>query len=172
MVVRSPRRISLKDGLDRSDKAFKRILVAMDGSESSLRAVKVAVRLARRNRAELLILSVVPRPSYAFTPIPTAGATSVPTLGLPDYYKYASKDAERWVSKAASLAKSHRLKVRKRVLKGPSSVVESITDYAASQKVDLIVVGRTGASGFKRLLLGGVSSGVVNHAASSVLVVR
>jgi nucleotide-binding universal stress UspA family protein len=172
MIMSSSRTIRLKPGLQGTDKAFKRILVAVDGSESSLSAARVAVRLAKRNEAELLVLSVVPRPTYAFTPIPTAGATSVPTLGLPDYYRYASKDAERWIDRAVSLAESHQVKVRKRVLRGPSSVVESITDYAASQKVDLIVVGRTGASGFKRLLLGGVSTGVVNHAACSVLVVR
>ena len=71
-----------------------------------------------------------------------------------------------------SLAKRQNVKVTKRVLKGAASVVQSITDYAAAQNVDLIVVGTKGSGGFKRLLLGSVSSGVVNHGASSVLVVR
>jgi nucleotide-binding universal stress UspA family protein len=61
--------------------------------------------------------------------------------------------------------------VNTHVLRG-SSIVKAITDYAANQQVDLIVVGRKGTGGFKRLLLGSVSNGVVNHAASTVLVVR
>jgi nucleotide-binding universal stress UspA family protein len=61
--------------------------------------------------------------------------------------------------------------VSARVLRG-SSVVKAITDYGASRQVDLIVVGRKGLGGFKKLLLGSVSDGVVNHAASTVLVVR
>jgi nucleotide-binding universal stress UspA family protein len=61
--------------------------------------------------------------------------------------------------------------VRARVLRG-TSIVKEVTDYAAGEGVDLIVVGRKGASGFKRLLLGSVSNGVVNHAPSTVLVVQ
>jgi nucleotide-binding universal stress UspA family protein len=164
----------MKPGLQGSEKVFERILVAVDGSQGALRAAKVGVRLAKRNEAELFVVSVVPRPTYAFTPIPTAGTpfTSVPTMGMTDYYRYASKSAEHSVDAAASLAKAQDVPVKKRVLRGAASVVESITDYAAAQNVDLIVVGTRGSGGFKRLLLGSVSSGVVNHAAISVLVVR
>ena len=83
-----------------------------------------------------------------------------------------SKSAEHWVDEAVSLAKAQDVPVKRRVLKGAASVVEAITNYSAAQKVDLIVVGTRGSGGFKRLLLGSVSSGVVNHATSSVLVVR
>ena len=52
------------------------------------------------------------------------------------------------------------------------SVVQAITDYAASEKIDLIVMGTRGMGGFKKMLLGSVSSGVVTHAQCAVLVVR
>ena len=167
-------------GLQASGRVFKRILVAVDGSQSSLRAAKVGVRLAKRNEAELIVVSVVPRPTYALTPIPTVRMTGrrvdlyTPgsTNRMPDYYAYASKSAEQWVDEAVSLAKAQDVPVKTRVLKGTASVVEAITNYSAAQKVDLIVVGTKGSGGFRRLLLGSVSSGVVNHAASSVLVVR
>jgi nucleotide-binding universal stress UspA family protein len=96
---------------------------------------------------------------------------AVPTLRR--YYQYASKNAEQWIGEVASMARNLGMDPsRTRVLKGTTSIVKAITDYAASEKVDLIIVGRKGAGGFKRLLLGSVSSGIVNHAASSVLVVR
>jgi nucleotide-binding universal stress UspA family protein len=155
-----------------SDGVFKRILVAIDGSESSLRAAKIAVMLAKRNEAELVVVSVIQRPAHPFMPTPAAGAPNLPMIGLQDYYRNAAKNAEHWIGKVVSLAMSRRVNVRKRVLTGATSIVKSITEYAGSQEVDLIVVGRKGMGGFRRLLLGSVSNGVVNHAASSVLVVR
>jgi nucleotide-binding universal stress UspA family protein len=155
-----------------SDRAFKRILVAVDGSESSFRAARVAAKLAKRNEADLLVVSVIERPAHPFMPTPSLISLGMNVDGLRDYYKYASKDAQKWTDKAVSIATPLGVKARKSVLKGATSIVRSLTDYASSQAVDLIVVGRKGTGGFKRLLLGSVSSGVVNHASSSVLVVR
>ncbi|HKM76807.1 MAG TPA: universal stress protein [Candidatus Bathyarchaeia archaeon] len=45
-------------------------------------------------------------------------------------------------------------------------------DYAAGAGVDLIVVGTRGLGGFKKLVMGSVSTAIVNHASCSVLVVR
>ena len=52
------------------------------------------------------------------------------------------------------------------------SVVGGITDFAEEENVDLIVVGTRGKSGFKKLLLGSVASGIVNYATCPVLVVK
>ena len=155
-----------------SDRNFKRILVAVDGSESSFKAARVAVRLAKRNEADLLVVSVIQTPAHTFMPTQTLTSQGMNIDGLEGYYKYATRDAQDWIDKVASIATPLGVKVRKSVLKGATSVVQSLTDYASSQAVDLIVVGRKGSGGFKRLLLGSVSNGVVNHAASSVLVVR
>jgi len=166
-------RLRMESQVD-SDRVFKRILVAVDGSESSFRAARVAARLAKRNEADLLVVSVIQRPARPFMPTQSMTMISlgIDVDGLQGYYKYASKEAQEWIDKVGSIATALGVKVRKSVLKGATSVVRSLTDYASSQAVDLIVVGRKGSGGFKRLLLGSVSSGVVNHAASSVLVVR
>jgi nucleotide-binding universal stress UspA family protein len=167
--MRSPRIIRLKTGLQPSEQVFRRMLVAIDGSESSLRAAKYAVRLAKRIEAELIVVSVIQAPTRPLMPTPVE-RPSVPPLQR--YYAYATKNAEQWIGKVVSLASSLGVNVRTRVLKGATSIVKAVTDYAASEEVDLIVVGRKGAGGFRRLLLGSVSNGVVNHAAMSVLVVR
>jgi len=166
------RRIRLKGSLVGSDRVFKRILVAVDGSESSFRAARVAARLAKRNEADLLVVSVIQTPTHPFMPTQTLTSPGMDIDGLEGYYKYATRDAQEWTDKVVSMATPLGVKVRKSVLKGAISVVRSLTDYASSQAVDLIVVGRKGSGGFKRLLLGSVSNGLVNHAASSVLVVR
>ena len=48
----------------------------------------------------------------------------------------------------------------------------AITDLAARERVDLVIVGSHGRSGLKKLLLGSVASHVVSHAPCSVLVVK
>jgi len=45
-------------------------------------------------------------------------------------------------------------------------------DFAAHKKADLIVTGTRGMTGFKKLILGSVSSGLVNHAHCPVLIAR
>jgi nucleotide-binding universal stress UspA family protein len=157
--------VGLTKDLKTPQQVFTRILVATDGSQSSLRAAKYAVRLARRYQAELIVVSVIQRPSRTHMKHPAAAR-------LERYYKYASRNAEQWIDKVKPLAESLGVNVTSRVLQGATSIVKAITDYAANEKVDLIVVGRRGTGGFKRLLLGSVSNGVVNHAASPVLVVR
>jgi len=51
-------------------------------------------------------------------------------------------------------------------------VVETIINHAAKEDVDLIIVGTRGLGGFKKMLIGSVSSGVISHANCPVLVVR
>ena len=173
MCLSKQRKVGLKTKSPvNSDRVFKRILVAVDGSESSFRAARVAVRLAKRNEADLLVVSVIQTPAHPFMPTQTLTSPGMDIDGLEGYYRYATRDAQEWIDKVVSIATPLGVKVQKSVLKDAASVVQSLTDYASSQAVDLIVVGRKGSGGFKRLLLGSVSNGVVNHAASSVLVVR
>ena len=61
-------------------------------------------------------------------------------------------------------------KVNRVIIKGTPE--EVILNYAKEKGVDLIVMGTRGLGGFKKLLLGSVSNGVVSHAPCSVLIVR
>lgn len=58
------------------------------------------------------------------------------------------------------------------VLVGYASVVKAIIQYAEKNKMDLIVTGSRGMSGFQKMLLGSVASGVVTYAHCPVLVVK
>jgi nucleotide-binding universal stress UspA family protein len=148
---------------------FNKILVAVDGSENATRAAKLALKLGRNNGAKILVVSVLPKPRDLYSSAPEVGR---PPLGyIHTAYYYPLKDAEEWIDQVVSLAKGQGVEARGRVLKAPS-VVQSITDYAKTQAVDLIVLGTRGSGGFKRLLLGSVSNGVVSHARCPVMVVR
>jgi nucleotide-binding universal stress UspA family protein len=84
----------------------------------------------------------------------------------------APQAAEKWVNSVVSLGNRERLKVRGEVLVHAVSVVQAISGYAVEKKVDLIVIGTRGLSSFKRLAIGSASTGVLNRAPCSVLVVR
>lgn len=53
-----------------------------------------------------------------------------------------------------------------------SSIVGEIVGFADKEKVDLIILGTRGRTGFQKLLLGSVAEGVVNHSSCPVMIVR
>lgn len=62
--------------------------------------------------------------------------------------------------------------VKTDVLNKVTSVVKEIVEYAEKQKIDLIIIGSRGKTGFKKMLLGSVSSGVVTYVHCPVLVIK
>lgn len=143
---------------------YRKILVAVDGSENSRRAAKTATQLSRLMGAKLTVLAVVQLPLL----VDQMGTM----YGVGEYLEQAKKHLERVVDELVGEAAEEGVQAEGVVLDGSASVVQAITDYAAEKNFDLIVVGTRGLGGFKRLVLGSVSSGVVSHAHCSVLVVR
>ena len=95
-------------------------------------------------------------------------------MPIPDYktLEDAKKaGAKEVLSKGLRLAAKQGVEARAELIEAPS-VVEALVEFAANEKADLIVTGTRGMTGFKKLILGSVSSGIVNHAHCPVLVVR
>jgi nucleotide-binding universal stress UspA family protein len=155
---------------DESSLRFQRILAAVDGSEGSAKASEVAADLALKFDAQLFILNVFRGYPEYMTMFPSAPSPSGEVIRA--YEEYARKTALEVVDRAVSLAEKKGVKVKLKTSETIGSVVETITDYAVAEKVDLIVMGTRGMGGFKKMLLGSVSSGVVTHAQCAVLVVR
>ena len=62
--------------------------------------------------------------------------------------------------------------VKTDIIVSVTSVIKEIADYAKKNNIDVIVVGSRGMSGFKKMLLGSVASGVVTFAHCPVIVVK
>ncbi len=155
---------------------FKKILVALDGSESSQRAAHAAVELGEKLKADLIVLHAISPPtSYYHSTIASPTGMSLPAPSqheIDAYYAYARKVALGIVGETESKAKKQGVHVKTEIPEAVSSVVETIINHAVKENVDLIVVGTRGLGGFKKMLLGSVSSGIVSHAHCPVLVVR
>ena len=155
---------------------FKKILVAQDGSESSQRAAQAALELAEKLKADLVVLHAISSPtSYYHSTIASPTGMSLPAPSqheIDAYYAYARKVALGIVGETESKAKKQGIHVKTEIPEAVSSIVETIVNHASKENVDLVVVGTRGLGGFKKLLLGSVSSGIVSHAHCPVLVVR
>lgn len=138
---------------------FKRILVAVDGSEISFRAIDHASRIAKYEGASLSSLYVVPMP-----PFEIEGE-------LADYYEQARKPAKKWMKEMEAVATTHGMGLRSEILVGAYSIIDAILGYAENQGVDLIVTGHRGKTQSRKLLMGSVAGGLVEYSQCPVLVV-
>jgi nucleotide-binding universal stress UspA family protein len=147
---------------------FKNALVPVDGSENSRRALVIAIAIAKKYKARLFVLHVIPTPAYFF-PLGVEGTAS-PYWG--EYLQIADREAREMVDEGVLLARRHGVNATGHTIQYAPSVVEAIAGYASKKRVELIVIGTRGLSGFKKLLLGSVASGIMSHAHCAVLVVR
>lgn len=135
-------------------------MVAVDGSEASMKAVDHAARLAKQGDAELFALHVVRKP-----PFELSGE-------IAEYYRDARRAGKRWLREVETTAARHGISVRIEILVDASSVVDGILGYAETNQVGLIVTGTRGITPSKRLLMGSIARGLVDYAHCTVLVVR
>lgn len=136
---------------------FQRILLAVDGSEHSSRAVPVAGDLARRYEAEVIVLHVREHEL-------TWGA---------DVDIETEQEGAALVDDVVRQLKEHDTNVRGEVVRVPlGNTPKAIVEMAEHEGVDLVVVGTRGLSDWGRLLMGSVADKVVHLAGCPVLVVR
>ncbi len=135
------------------------IIVAVDGSEHSLKALDYAGKLGEKFGKKLVLL-------YAYHP------TSKLRGGeMFDKMVIRRKQAgERIIEEALSRLAPPSFEVEKNLIEGPAA--DAIISAAEARNADLIVMGSRGMGSFKRLLFGSVSMKVVQHAPCTVTVVR
>ncbi len=166
-----------KDNLStKSTQVFRKILVAVDGSDSSKRAGKDAFGLAEKLHADLIVLhAITPTGAYYGSNYSALSGVAPPPISQREidlYYDYNKKVATNMINDIVGDVKKLGVKVKTQIIEGATSVVETIINHADDEHADLIVVGTRGLGGFKKLLIGSVSSGVISHASCPVLVVR
>jgi nucleotide-binding universal stress UspA family protein len=135
-----------------------------------MKAADHAVMLAKQNGAQLIALNViVSQLGYEYS----AGALGLVTPNtIKNILDKSKQEAQKWFDDIGKNAVANGVKLSTEVVASPTSVVPAIVDYAEKNKVDLIVVGTRGRSGFTKLLLGSVASGVVTYASCPVMVVK
>lgn len=144
---------------------YKRIIVAIDASSTSKRALREAIKLAKEWKSVLRIVHVVDLVAfYAETP-----------YGLTKYEASVRKSGEQILRHAAAIAHKAGIKSKTRLLE-VQQVRERIADKVARESKDwraeLIVIGTHGRRGVSRLFLGSVAESIVRIAPTAVLLIR
>ena len=149
-----------KAALRQSDSAIeslpvvRRILHPTDLSDTSLRALTLAIKLARQNHAELLLAHALPPP----TPIFEIESSERPS---------AAADLEVLVDRLSDQG----IRARRILIKGSRPIPGNIAECAKFFGADLIVMGTQSRRGVARFLRGSIAASVVKLAPCPVLVV-
>jgi nucleotide-binding universal stress UspA family protein len=143
--------------------APKRILVPVDFSDPSTRALRYALAMAGQLGASLDVLHVVPNP---YVDDPGGLYLPLPVTYLDDLMDAARKRLDGLLDSA------DRRAPRARAIVKVGDPLRQVVDYARDEAVDLIVLGTHGRSGLAHLFLGSVAERVVRTAPCPVLTVR
>lgn len=141
---------------------YKRILVPVDGSPTSMNGLDKAIRLAKSSGGQLRILHVVDGIAFSRK------------------HSMFTATAEKFRESGKKLIREAMARVKKQIIKAESRMVENLTGRAADTivkeaskyKADVIVMGTHGRRGFKRLVLGSDAERVVCRAPVPVLLVQ
>lgn len=152
---------------------FDKILVPIDGSEHSGRALETAIQIAKAHNSKLVLLSVY---SVAVAPVANPEmAMSAPVI-IPDAstaaveIEGARNLGQKILARAEAKAKSEKIEVEAELAGG--NAVDRILEKSKEGKFDLIVMGARGLSTIRKILIGSVSDGVIKNALCPVLIVK
>lgn len=138
---------------------YNRILVAVDGSEGSLKALRKAVDITKRNNAKLYITHILD------------DSGSLP-FNVEQYVKFAETTGRELLEKCQTYAKDNGLLEVALLLDtgSPRTMISKM--IPEREKIDVIIMGARGLNAVERFFIGSVSDYVIRHAICDVLIVR
>jgi len=138
---------------------YRKILVAVDGSDSGRNAFRQACSIVRHDKSWITAVVVIPPYQDQFQ-----------TLSVKEKASKALKDeGQKILDDIKAAAQEENVYVKFRLEEG--SPVDAILDIAEENFFDLIVTGRRGRSPLERSLIGSVTARIIGHSQCDVLVV-
>ncbi|MBC8461380.1 MAG: universal stress protein [Deltaproteobacteria bacterium] len=147
---------------------IKNVLVAVDGSEHSLKAVDYAIDIALKYGCEMYLLHVVTKVEI---PKELMEYADVERIEDPPEYLFFKEIGDRILKKAEKTAKEKGVKEVHTVIK-KGNPADKITEFARENDIDWVFMGSRGLGGIKGLLLGSVSNKVCHLTDSTCITVK
>ena len=133
-----------------------------------MRALEYAVQIVKRFNSKLIALHIVPS-SIRYDFFMSKKDYETNNTPFNQVLQFAYMEAQKWFEDAREKID---VEFKTDVIIAEESIVKEIIEYSERENIDLIVIGTRGRTGFKKLFLGSVASGVLNFAHCPVLVVR
>jgi nucleotide-binding universal stress UspA family protein len=154
--------------LNREQKMYKRIMVAVDESFMTSKVLTTAIDLAKASGAQLAICHAIDETIFANRQMEMMLPNSV---GKAEYKMRLG--AQGFLGKAAETASAAGVEVETKLIESEEKHVSDMLAMAAAEwKADLLVVGSHGSRGMERFFVGSVAERLVRKAQTSLLLVR
>lgn len=152
---------------------YRKILVALDGSEPSNHALEHAATIAKKFDAELILVAVVQR---MMIPIfPDEGFGAVPLSAAKDMAQYQDKMRvlyQNVLKEAEEKVKEEYPGVKTESILKEGRPSATLVEQAEKDDVDIIVMGSRGIGGYTGWILGSTSRRVVDSCTKPILIVK
>lgn len=154
-----------------SNRHLSKILVPIDGSESSMNALELAVDLAARYESKICIVNVVPTYQLYHWLMAPGDTFCHESLFIPtSVLREMEEEAKSLLISTLTLVQS--IGIESYAIMGKGYPASEIVRIAKEEDVDLIVIGNTKPNIFARLTFGNVSHSIVRKAPCPVLIVK
>lgn len=140
---------------------MKRLLVPTDFSEQAENALKIAVKIAKTYGSEIFVIHSMETPLHL--------ATASDTGSLPESLFFI-KLAEKRFSELRQKDYLDGVILNEAI--GRGEIYEDIEEACEKNKIDLVIMGSNGASGFKEMFVGSNTEKVVRTSKTPVLVIK
>lgn len=147
---------------------FKRVVVALDGSEIAERLVALMEELGRTGSEIVLVQATVPVEEVIARTTPAGAMAGGGTVDAYELTEQEAAEAERYLSDIADRLRAR--KVRVETVHEQGKPAEVILRVAQERGADLIAMTTHGRGGISRLVFGSVTEEVLRHTAIPVLV--
>ncbi len=143
-----------------------RVLIPVDGSAYSNRALEVAVDFAKTHQADLYVISVVPS-------IGGMEDHEISPHRRDRHEEILQQRADEAIKTARELLRDKEVSVRlSQTLSTSVSIPDAVIDFAEAENIDLIVLGSRGLSTSSRFKVGSIANQVVKYSPCSVYLVK
>jgi nucleotide-binding universal stress UspA family protein len=150
--------IEKKKRSKKTRKKINQILIPLDGSKNSIRALDMAIFMAKQHKAKLFGISVID--------LPTILEYSV----LDPISKRLEKKVNLFLKKAKKRSLKNRVSFKSKIIHG--SVGPSLIKFSQRNKFDIIVIGARGLGSFSGVVLGSVSNFIIQKSKIPVVIVK
>jgi nucleotide-binding universal stress UspA family protein len=140
---------------------FSKILVPVDGSDISYRALDSALFFSERLGSKITAIHIIEK-------VPTVYIQSQKLLD--EILETHKNESQKILDECSSIASKKRITINTILLEGnPAS---TILEFSQMEKYEVIIIGSRGMGHFKELILGSVSSKILHHSLCPVLLIR
>jgi nucleotide-binding universal stress UspA family protein len=157
---------------------FEKILVPLDGSEHSIKALDAAIQIAEKFAGKITLVhvyhaTITTNINYEASYSPGMPATTIPVITPEEvsrFGRYAREAGNRILMEGKQRVVAGKIEVDSILREG--HVVKEISEVAQERGFSLIVIGARGVSHIREMLLGSVTEGLIHHTSCPILVVK